>query len=202
MGCEVTVAQGSLTDGDERVLVNASNTEVALGSGVSAAIRVACGPGYQEHIRDELKRARGGSLEPGDVFVTDAGSHPRAAYVAHCAVMDYRAGSTGPSGPDEARIEQICRALWPAVDALGDGRTVAMVALGAGVGNLGVRRPTEIACATLQAHLDAHPGSRLERVCFYGYQLHEFAVIAEVVSSFFEVPAGAIPAEVKALFEG
>jgi O-acetyl-ADP-ribose deacetylase (regulator of RNase III) len=35
----IAVVQGSLTDGQEAVLVNASNTNLSLGSGVSGAIR-------------------------------------------------------------------------------------------------------------------------------------------------------------------
>ena len=48
------VVHGSLTDGAETVLVNASNTNCELGSGVSGAIRRACGLGYQEHIMAAL----------------------------------------------------------------------------------------------------------------------------------------------------
>ena len=47
---KVMIKQGSLTDGDESVLVNASNTNAQLGTGVSAAIHQACGKGYQEKL--------------------------------------------------------------------------------------------------------------------------------------------------------
>jgi O-acetyl-ADP-ribose deacetylase (regulator of RNase III) len=38
----VLVTQGSLTEGTETLLVNASNTNARLGSGVSGAIGAAC----------------------------------------------------------------------------------------------------------------------------------------------------------------
>jgi O-acetyl-ADP-ribose deacetylase (regulator of RNase III) len=180
----IAVVQGSLTDGHETVLVNASNTNVALGSGVSAAIRSACGPGYQEHIQEAMLDRFHGPMAPGDVLITDAGTHPTAKWVAHVAVMDYRDGFTGSSRPTPGVIEDGCNKLWPAVEAIGEDVTVAMVALGAGVGQLGVRVPTQIACDTLKRHLDDRP-SRIKGVTFYGFMLHEKMAIAEVVKTSF-----------------
>ena len=156
----VRVVRGSLTDGDETVLVNASNTNVALGAGVSAAIRAACGEGYQEHVQKALGETFGRAMEPGEVLVTDGGGHPRARWVAHVAVMDYREGAPSPY-PTVATIEAGCRRLWEAVESLGEPSTVAMVALGAGTGGLGVEEPTRVACETLRAHLARAPSSVL-----------------------------------------
>ena len=184
MSTRIAIARGSLTDGDELVLVNASNTGVDLGSGVSAAIRRAGGPEYQARIHGALKARFGGPMPPGEVLVTDAGDAPRARWVAHVAVMDYRPGAAEPL-PDAARIRAACARLWPAIEAIetGDALTVAMVALGAGVGGLGVRVPTEIACDTLREHLSTN--SRIARVTFYGYALPEHLAITEVVTSRF-----------------
>jgi O-acetyl-ADP-ribose deacetylase (regulator of RNase III) len=183
---EIAVCRGSLTDGDETVLVNASNTGVMLGSGVSAAIARACGPGYQERIREALTKKFGDSMEPGDVLITDAGSHPRARYVAHVAVMDYRPGRTGNAAPSLDTIRRGCVGLWSECETLPDARVlVAMVALGAGVGGLGVRGPTECACETLEAHLRAVRASRIARVAFYGYLPLEQLNIAQVVCAHF-----------------
>ena len=179
----VSVRQGSLTDGDEDVLVNASNTNVALGSGVSGAIRAACGKGYQEHIARELAARVGGPMKPGHVLVTDAGAHRRARWVAHVAVMDYRDGFTGSSYPTNELVRAACVRLWAAIEAIDapGPLSVAMVALGAGTGNLGVRAPTEAACETLLAHVAAHPRSKIGHVVFYGYALHEFLAVQDVV---------------------
>jgi O-acetyl-ADP-ribose deacetylase (regulator of RNase III) len=197
---QIEVKRGSLTEGDERVLVNASNTNVALGSGVSGAIRAACGAGYQAAITQALQERFGGPMEPGQVLITDAGKHPRARWVAHVAVMDYRQGFSGSSYPDLLLIRRACARLWPAIEALpgAEPLSVAMVALGAGTGNLGVRGPVQAACETLQAHIEGHPGSRIGRVAFYGYSLPEFASTLSVVSRFFPVP---IPEEVRSLVE-
>jgi len=71
--------------------------------------------------------------------------------------------------------------------------TVAMVALGAGTGNLGLRRSVELACSTL----DAHREGRIAEVRFYGYELHEFLVTLEVVREHFVVPEDCVPPELR-----
>ncbi|RKG76429.1 macro domain-containing protein [Corallococcus terminator] len=197
---EIDVALGSLTDGSERVLVNASNTNVQLGSGVSRAIRLACGPDYQEHITEALQARFRGPMDPGQVLVTDAGEHPRAKWVAHVAVMDYRHGLSASSAPNLARIQVCCVNLWNALEALPDDGTpltVAMVALGAGTGGLGVNDPVRLACTTLKTHLSARESSRIGRVVFYGFELPQYLNILEVVTQHFALPEEALPAEVR-----
>jgi O-acetyl-ADP-ribose deacetylase (regulator of RNase III) len=196
----VQVKQGSLTDGDETVLVNASNTNGQLGTGVSGAIRVACGKGFQDEILAALKERFGGPMEPGEVLMTDAGTHPRARHVAHVAVMDYREGFTGASYPTVQLILSACVKLWKQLETLEGGpHSVAMVALGAGTGNLGVAAPTLAAAETLKAHVDATKGSRIGRVAFYGYSLPEYAGVARSVAKVFPEVLDAVPADARAL---
>jgi O-acetyl-ADP-ribose deacetylase (regulator of RNase III) len=196
----IEVAQGSLTDGDELVLINASNTNAMLGSGVSGAIRRACGPDFQQHLFDELKRQKNGPMFPGDVMVTDAGTHPTAKWIAHVAVMDYRDGFRGESAPDLGRVRLACERLWDALEALNEPKlSVAMVALGAGAGGLGLRDTVKVSAQTLQAHLALHRASRLERVRFYGFATPEYvAMCAELLVHFPEVEK-TIPGDVLAL---
>jgi len=190
---DVALKQGSLTDGDETLLVNASNTNLQLGSGVSGAIRKACGTTFQAAL-DELLEKRGGPLEPGDVVLTNAGAHRRARYIAHVAVMDYRGGVSGSSFPTLERVRTGCEKLWAAIDGLHEDVSVAMVALGAGTGGLGLVDSTEVACRTLQA---AAP-RRVSRVTFYGFALHEHVAMAGVVCRFFPSAAQTLTSEVRA----
>ncbi len=176
---------GSLTDGPEVVLVNASNTNAQLGSGVSGAIREACGPGFQKVLEAALLEAFGGPMAPGEVLMTHAGHHPTAKWVAHVAVMDYRGGFTADSMPTLELVQAGCERLWAKLETLGAPVTVAMVALGAGTGNLGVLEPTRLAAQTLVDHLAKNPGSRVTGVTFYGYLLHEYLAMARVLRGFF-----------------
>ncbi|MBK7863158.1 MAG: macro domain-containing protein [Archangiaceae bacterium] len=187
---KVRVAEGSLTDGTETLLVNASNTNLQLGSGVSGAIRRSCGPGFQAEL-EALLVARGGALEPGEVVVTGAGSHPRAKYIAHVAVMDYRQGVTAGSFPTLERVKQGCAGLWAAIAALPEEVSVAMPALGAGTGGLGLVDSVEAACSSLIAS-----GSKqVSAVTFYGFALHEFLATADVVCRYFPEAAESLSDE-------
>ena len=114
----VQLHRGSLTDGHESVLVNASNTNCKLGTGVSGALSRSCGPRFQEQISLELTRKYGGPMKPGQVLVTHAGKHPRARWVAHVAVMDYREGFSGASFPSQGTIRTGCESLWDAVGTI------------------------------------------------------------------------------------
>jgi O-acetyl-ADP-ribose deacetylase (regulator of RNase III) len=193
----IEVRQGSVTDADVDVLVNASNTLGRLGSGVSAAIRTACGPGFQDAIFEAL-RARGGAAEPGAVWLTHAGSHPRARFVAHVAVVDYREGMGVEQLPDVARIQRASVALWQAIETLSVQTPVSigMVALGAGTGRLGERVPTAQACETLRAHGASRSSTKIGRVVFHGYSTTEYANVADVVAQYFEIQ---VPQEIRAL---
>lgn len=197
---QVQLRQGSLTDGDEDVLVNASNTGLKLGSGVSAAIRRACGAEYQAYLDSELSRH--GELAQGDAVVTDAGAHPRAKAVIHVAVMDYRGGFSARSFPSLAIVTHGARRTWELAETLDLPRVrIAMVALGAGTGGLGVADSTQVACETLRDHLVRTPDSRIAGVTFYGFTLVEHLAMAHVVSRFFPEALEGLEPEAKALVE-
>lgn len=200
----VSLHRGSLTDGHESVLVNASNTNCKLGTGVSGALSRSCGPRFQEQISLELTRKYGGPMKPGQVLVTHAGKHPRARWVAHVAVMDYREGFSGASFPSQETIRTGCESLWDAVETIvGTGKlSVAMVALGGGTGNLGVREPIRIAGETLKAHVAIHTNSRIEKVVFYGFMDHEYLAMAEVLLTMFPEIEQSLPKDVLAVLSG
>ncbi len=200
---KVFLKQGSLTDGDESVLVNASNTNAQLGTGVSAAIRQACGKGYQEKVLAALDHHFHGPMKPGQILLTHAGTHPRAVWCAHVAVMDYREGFTGQSFPTIDLIRTACERLWDVIEGIpGAGaQSVAMVALGAGTGNLGVAESTRIGAETLQAHVAIHKNTRIERVTFYGFQLPDYVAMAHVLVKYFPEVKDQLPPEVRAFVE-
>jgi O-acetyl-ADP-ribose deacetylase len=182
LNLELEVIHGSLTEGKELVLVNASNTSLALGTGVSGAIRRSCGPGYQELITWELRKSIGASMEPGEILLTNAGKHPTARYVAHVAVMDDREGFTENAFPNKDLIVSCCTHLWEKLEQLSlPSLSVAMVALGSGTGRLGARLSVAAACDTLFIHHLKNPFSRIQKVVFYGHDLPEFLVMIEVL---------------------
>jgi O-acetyl-ADP-ribose deacetylase (regulator of RNase III) len=196
---KVEFTQGSLTDGHETVLVNASNTGATLGSGVSGAIRRACGPAFQGEVHQALAAKFHGPMAPSQVLVTGAGTHPHARWVAHVAVMDYRHGMGPQSFPTLKTIERGLVALWNELEAIpgGEPLSVAMPALGAGTGDLGVAEPTRLAAETLKAHAARVPDSRIGRVRFYGYLQHELRPIAEQLVKVFPEVWETLPPDLK-----
>ena len=121
-----------------------------------------------------------------------------ALWVAHVAVMDYREGFSGASFPSNDTIRTGCESLWDAIETIvGNGPlSIAMVALGGGTGNLGVRGPIRIAGETLKAHVAIHTSTRIEKVVFYGYLEQEYLAMAEVLLHVFPAMAGTLPKHV------
>ena len=179
----VRVEHGSIGDAKVSVLVNASNTILRLGTGVSAAIGASCG----KPLRDELEQLRvetPDGWEPGAVAITSAGNHPHARYVAHVAVMDYRPIPNARPRPDLNRIRLGYENLWSSLAQLDGPLSVGTVALGAGTGGLGLRDSIRIACETLKQAAPNNIGS----VTFVAYQLHELVNTVAVVRDHFDLP--------------
>ncbi|MCA9577672.1 MAG: macro domain-containing protein [Polyangiales bacterium] len=144
MDCRVFV--GSLVDASLRAdaIVNASNPEVALGTGVSGAIREACGGApYQRLVRSAWEEEFDEPLGPDDCLVTTAGTASAFRWVLHVAAVDYRKPDPetgGPSGP--TRIERCTRAALDAAEELAmsesaESFVLGLPLLGAGHGGAG-----------------------------------------------------------------
>lgn len=118
----VSVFVGSITDPGvgAHAIVNAGNAEVALGSGVSGAIKIACGgSAYQEYVRERLEEDVGRPLEADECLVTGPGVATVFRWVLHVASVDYRRPdpvTTRPSSP--ARIRQCTEAFLEAGEDL------------------------------------------------------------------------------------
>lgn len=199
----VEFVQGSLTDGRELVLVNASNTNARLGSGVSGAIRRACGLHFQAEILEALQSRFGGPMPPGEVLLTTAGSHRTAKWVAHVAVMDYRKGMSPQSFPTLDTIRQGCARLWEVLETVpgAEPLSVAMVAVGAGTGDLSVAESTRVAAETLKAHGQLFSSSRIGRVRFYGFLAHELVPMVKALAHEYPEVMRDLPAEVRHALE-
>ncbi len=157
------VHTGSLVDPaiGAHAVVNASNPHVALGSGVSGAVREACGgSAFQEELRARLEEDFDGELEAGDCLVTSAGTSTAFRWVLHVPAVDYRRRDpeTGrPSGP--RRVRACVGALLEAAASLAtenglDGQLVlATPLLGAGAGGLGPVASVDVMMGAVHEHL-------------------------------------------------
>jgi O-acetyl-ADP-ribose deacetylase (regulator of RNase III) len=100
--------QGNILDFKTDFIVNASNTTLSLGSGVSMVLKKACG----NELQSELLKIRQGIynedrlIEPGEVFATSSFNHQNSQYVLHAAVINYNPGC-GVGGLNPQRVETV-----------------------------------------------------------------------------------------------
>jgi O-acetyl-ADP-ribose deacetylase (regulator of RNase III) len=143
----VTALNVSLVDPelDAHAIVNASNPHVGLGSGVSGAIRDACGGvAFQREVRRRWEEDFDQPLEADDCLVTEAGTADWLRWVLHVAAVDYKhpdPETGGPTGPSRVRqcfgaaLDEAC--LLARENDLTGELILGTALLGAGHGGLG-----------------------------------------------------------------
>lgn len=168
----IILREGDITAEPVDAIVNAANSALQLGSGVAGAIREGGGPSIQAEC-DAI-----GPIELGDAAVTGAGDLP-ARYVIHAAGMPPRGQATESSVRSSARrslelaSEQGCR-------------SVAIPAIGAGVGGLSPQRAAEILIAEAREHLAGETSLEEVRFVLFGepmYRVFEMANDAAKVAA-------------------
>jgi len=146
----IVLEEGDITEAEVDVVVNAANSDLQLGSGVAGAIRDRGGPSIQQEC-DALA-----PIDVGEAVLTGAGSL-RARYVIHAAGM--RIG--GKASEDSVRLAARRSLAIACEQGL---RSIALPAIGAGVGGLAPRRCAEILLEEARARLGA--GGSLEEIRF------------------------------------
>ena len=143
---------GDLVSADAEAVVNAANSQLWMGGGVAGAIKAAAG--------DAVERAAmaQGPIEPGQSIVTAAGKlRPPIRWVVHAATM----------GPDlqtsESYIRAAAASAMRAAEQAG-ARSVALPALGTGVGGFSLERAAEVMIEEARRVVDE--GTSLERIVF------------------------------------
>ena len=93
MGYICKVKQGNLLqEEDATFIVNASNTRLVLGSGVSMAFKHHCGTVLQQEML-ELYQNVDKPIVQGTVFATSAGNATNFQYALHASVMNFNQGT-------------------------------------------------------------------------------------------------------------
>jgi len=150
----ILLREGDLTAEAVDAIVNAANSALVLGAGVAGAIRERGGPEIQAEC-DAI-----GPIAVGDAAVTGAGRLP-ARFVIHAAGMS-------PGGAaSEASVRACMRRSLELARERGL-RTLAVPALGAGVGGLAVQRCAEILIEEARAHLAGETALEEIRFVLFG----------------------------------
>lgn len=178
----VIARQGNLVEEpDATFIVNASNTELVLGSGVSAAFRAHCGDDeYQQYLhtcKTAYEREHG-PIQQGDVVCTGAGTARNIRNVLHGAVMDYSSGKS--SMPTIHTVEKILEGIGECISRMrpslpSDLSRIKLVLplMGTGVGGLDKRSVLE----SYARHLIPMARELDMDIVVYGYSRDDFFLI-------------------------
>jgi O-acetyl-ADP-ribose deacetylase (regulator of RNase III) len=150
----VTLIEGDITEQEVDAIVNAANSELILGTGVAGVIREKGGPTIQQECDQH------GPIEVGGAAVTGAGNL-RAQYVVHAAGM-----APGGSADEESVRESLRASL--ALAAERGFRTIAIPALGTGVGGFALQRCAEVSLEEARLHLAGETSLEEIRFVLFG----------------------------------
>jgi len=158
---------GSIVDCPTTTIVNAANTKLALGSGVSRAIRNACGgEKFQDECFEAVEEQTGGSLDLGGVAITSGGTS-QYEWILHAATLDF---SKGQYTSKEVVKKCMLNALIVADEIVGDNDLdefgVGAPLFGSDVGGLSVAESCEAMCAGLKAFFRGNPDSLINEIVF------------------------------------
>jgi O-acetyl-ADP-ribose deacetylase (regulator of RNase III) len=167
----IVLAEGDITEQHVDAIVNAANSQLVLGAGVAGAIRAKGGPSIQREC-DAI-----GPIEVGDAAVTGAGAL-RARFVIHAAGMP-------PGGSaSEASVRSAVRRSFELARERGC-RSIAVPAVGAGIGGFSAQRCAEVLLEEARAHLKGDTTPEEIRFVLFGepmYRLFEAARDAAAVA--------------------
>ena len=172
MAGRITLAEGDITEQEVDAIVNAANSALVLGAGVAGAIRDKGGPTIQAEC-DAI-----GPIEVGDAALTGAGEL-RARFVIHAAGMP-----PGGSATEETIRSSVSRSLALANER--GCRSIAIPAIGAGIGGFSTQRCAEILLEESRAHLAGETTLEEVRFVLFGeptYRVFEMAKDAAAVAA-------------------
>ena len=150
----IVLREGDISEQEVDAIVNAANTALVLGAGVAGAIRQRGGPSIQAEC-DAI-----GPIALGEAVATGAGDLA-ARFVIHAAGIE-----PGGSATETNVRAAIRRSLELAREHAC--RSIAIPAVGAGIGGLPVQRCAAILLAELRDHLAAETTLEEIRVVLFG----------------------------------
>jgi O-acetyl-ADP-ribose deacetylase (regulator of RNase III) len=149
-GERIEIRHGDITELDVDAIVNAANNDLQLGGGLAGAIRRKGGPGIQAEC-DEI-----GTIPVGGAAIT-SGGELKARHVIHAASMPLGGATTA-----HALRSSTAHALRIASQK--GLKTIALPAIGAGIGGFPTRECAEIMLREAEKHFE-QPTS-IEKVLF------------------------------------
>ncbi len=166
----LVVAEGDITKASVDAIVNAANSLMIMGGGVAGAIKRAGGPEIEEEAMEHAP------VPVGEAIATGAG-RLRARYVIHAPTMERPAMRIPLENAVKATRAALRKALELGVES------VALPAMGAGVGGLSVR---EVAKAMASVARETGP----KIIVFVAYGSNAYKEMLEGVREALGEPVG------------
>lgn len=140
-GVKIRAVTSDITQQEVDAIVNAANSQMIMGGGVAGAIKRA---GGEEIEKEAMKHA---PVPVGKAIATTAG-RLKAKWVIHAPTMERPAMRIGAEN-----VRAATRAALDCADEVG-AKTIAIPALGAGVGGVPAEIVTEVMCEELKKKID------------------------------------------------
>ena len=172
----ITPKYGNITDAKVDFTVNASNTRLILGSGVSMAFKRHCGIELQKEMDTIINKY--GELSHGDVVATSTCKEQNFRYILHAAVMNYTKKVTSKN-PTSKTIIDILNNIdayleWFIKQHQISKVSLALPLLGCGVGRL----KKEVVLQLYKEHFSKN-FTYTCNVEIYGYSKEDFELIKQ-----------------------
>jgi len=183
MSYKIIVKQGNLVkEPNTDLIVNASNSKLLLGSGVSMAFRKHCGAELQTEMTDLLNSVQC-LIEQGDVCMTFAKNVPNFNIILHAIVMNYNNGiKQNDKAPTLETIETILEGIeshlfdYNKPNSEGNSIKLVLPLLGCGVGGLNKIDVIKIYQKFFNRKIDIDCS-----VVIYGYTQEDYELILKLI---------------------
>jgi O-acetyl-ADP-ribose deacetylase (regulator of RNase III) len=150
----VRLVQGDIAETDTEAVVNAANTELWMGSGVAGALKRVGGAAIEQEA------VMLGPINVGEAVLT-GGGNLKALHVIHAAAMSPERPAS-PAGVVAATQAALALAAEQRIGSL------ALPALGTGVGALGFRDCARAMLAAIEQHCDSQHQPAEIRIVLFG----------------------------------
>lgn len=180
MSYSIIVKQGNLLNEEADFIVNASNTKLILGSGVSMAFKRHCGIELQNEMNSILSSIDSGLVQ-GNVVATSSGRANNFKYSLHAAIMNYNQGvKYNEKNPTIQTIEKALQnienyLLWYAKNKSNTMKLVLPL-MGCGVGGLDKADVIELYKSFFTRQVDINC-----EVVIYGYSIEDYQQIIKTI---------------------
>ena len=163
----VETFNGKLTDCPTTVIVNSSNTDIALGSGVSNDIRNACGGiNFQTELTEIRESLEGEILSQGQVVVSGGGTSSYR-WIFHAAVMDFRKSHATSYPVVRACMLNVLKAAEELIEEEDlDELSIGVPLCGSNVGRLSIYESCNAICEAIKSHFPRHRDSKISAILF------------------------------------